>query len=263
VEKSVVITGSTSGIGLGLAGEFLTRHCTVTISGRSQSHLDQATAVLAEKFDRSHFQAVPCDVSQYDQVEGLWKAAQARFGRIDVWINNAGTAHPETPIWEYSPETIRVVVGSNFIGAFYGVIVAAKGMRQQGFGGIYNVEGLGSGGPIVKGLALYAATKSALAYLTKAAAREVEETPILVGGLRPGMVATKLITGQYVGHAEEWKRSERIFNILSDRVETVVPWMVDRILANRTNGVTIKWLTGRKIMFRFIGSVFHKRTIYD
>lgn len=260
--RNVVITGSTSGIGLGLATEFLARQCRVTISGRSQSHLDEAVSVLAQRFDRVLFQAMVCDVSQFDQVEALWKAAKARFGQVDIWINNAGTGHPETAIWDLSPETINGVVASNLTGAFYGVTVAAKGMREQGSGSIYNMEGLGSSGPTIKGLALYAATKSALAYLTRAAAKEMEGSPILVGALRPGMVATKLITGQYVGHPDEWKRSERIFNILSDRVETVAPWLVERILANRKNGATIKWLTGRKNMWRFITSAFHKRRIY-
>ncbi len=192
----------------------------------------------------------------------MWNAAKERFGQVDIWINNAGTGHPETPIWDYSPETVNGVVASNLLGAFYGLTVAARGMRQQGSGSIYNMEGLGSSGPTVKGLALYAATKLALAYLTRAAAKEMGGSSIIVGGLRPGMVATKLITGQYAGHPEEWKRSERIFNILSDRVETVASWLVERILANKKNGATISWLTGRKIVWRFVVSAFHKRWIY-
>ena len=125
------------------------------------------------------------------------------------------------------------------------------------------MEGLGSSGPVIKGLASYSATKSALAYLTTAAAKEVQDTPIIVGGLRPGMVATKLITDQYEGHPEEWKRSERIFNILSDRVETVTPWLVNKILSNKKNGVKIEWLSRPKVMMRFLTAPFHKRIVFD
>ncbi|GAI26018.1 unnamed protein product, partial [marine sediment metagenome] len=57
------------------------------------------------------------------------------------------------------------------------------------------------------------------------------------------MVATKLITQQYVGHPDKWNRSKRIFNILSDRVETVTPWLADKILTNKKNGARIEWLT--------------------
>ncbi|MFC2014222.1 SDR family oxidoreductase, partial [Chloroflexota bacterium] len=166
-------------------------------------------------------------------------------------------------IWDYSCDTIDRVVSTNITGAIYGLTVALKGMMEQGFGCIYNMEGLGSSGPVIKGLALYAATKSALAYLTTAAVKEVHGTPIMVGGLRPGMVATKLITQQYVGHPEKWNRSKRIFNILSDRVETVTPWLANKILTNKKNGARIEWLTRSKVIMRFLASPFHKRSVFD
>jgi NAD(P)-dependent dehydrogenase (short-subunit alcohol dehydrogenase family) len=261
--RSIVITGSTSGIGLGLADAFLAHDCAVTISGHSQTNLDKAYGILAGKYDKSRILAYLCDVSHYGEVEGLWKAAIEKFGRVDIWINNAGTGNPQIPIWNYSRELIDKVVAANVTGAFYGMNVALKGMKQQGFGGIYNMEGLGSSGPVIKGLALYSATKAALAYLTTAAAKEVEDTAIIVGGLRPGMVATKLITDQYKEHPEEWKKAERIFNILSDRVETVTPWLADRVLYNKKNGARIQWLSRPKVMLRFLESPFRKRVVFD
>jgi len=261
--NSIVITGSTSGIGFGLADVFCSHGCAVTISGRSQTNLDKAYRILSGKYDQNRILAHICDVSHYDQVEGLWNVARARFGRVDIWINNAGAGHPETLIWDYSRDMIDKVIGANVTGALYGMTVASKGMMQQGFGSIYNMEGLGSSGPVIKGLALYSATKSALARLTTAAAKEVRGTSIIVGSLRPGMVATKLITEQYDGHPEEWKRAERIFSILSDRVETVTPWLANKILSNKRNGVRIEWLTKPKIFLRFLTSPFHKRSIFD
>ncbi len=259
---SIAITGSTSGIGLGLADAFLSHDCAVTVSGHSQTNLDKAYGILAAKYNENRILDYLCDVSHCDEVEGLWNAAIARFGRIDIWINNAGAGHPETLIWDYSRETIDKVVAANVTGALYGMKVALKGMMKQGSGSIYNMEGLGSSGPVIKGLTLYSATKSALAYLT-AAAKEVEGTPIIVCGLRPGMVNTKLITAQYEGHPEEWKSSERIFNILSDRVEIVTPWLVSKILSNKKNGVRIQWLSRSKVMMRFLASPFHKRNVFD
>jgi NAD(P)-dependent dehydrogenase (short-subunit alcohol dehydrogenase family) len=261
--KIIVITGSTSGIGLGLADAFLARDCAVVVSGHSQINLDKAYGILAGKYDKSRILAYLCDVSHYDEVQGLWNAAAEKFGRVDIWINNVGAGHPQTPIWNYSREMINKLVAANVTGAIYGLNIALKGMMQQGFGSIYNMEGLGSSGPVIKGLALYSATKSALASLTTAAAKEVGGTPIIVGGLRPGMVATKLITAQYEGHPEEWKRAERIFNILSDHVETVTPWLVDKILSNKKNGIRIQWLSRSKVIMRFFEAPFHKRTIYD
>jgi len=125
------------------------------------------------------------------------------------------------------------------------------------------MEGLGSGGPVIKGLALYASTKSALAYLTTAAVKEVTGTPVIVGCLRPGMVNTKLITAQYEGHEDDWKRVEKIFSILSDRVETVTPWLASKILANKKNGVKIEWLSQPKVTGRFLMAPFHRRKVFD
>jgi NAD(P)-dependent dehydrogenase (short-subunit alcohol dehydrogenase family) len=261
--KTVVITGSTSGIGFGLAGAFLNRGCSVAITGHSQANLDEARNKLSGKYEESRLLFYLCEVSHYEEVEGLWNASKTEFGSIDIWINNTGAGYPQTPIWEYSKETIDRVVAANVSGALYGMNVALRGMREQGYGSIYNMEGLGSSGPVIKGLALYASTKSALAYLTTAAAKEVEGTSIIVGGLRPGMMNTKLITAQYEGHLEEWKRAERIFNILSDRVETVAPWLADRVLANKKNGTRIQWLTRSKVMARFLWSPFRKRRIFD
>lgn len=260
--KSVVITGSTSGLGLGMADAFLARGCNVAISGRSQANLDDAHKALLEKHNADQILACRCDVSRYDEVEALWDAAAGRFTTVDIWINNAGAGHPQTPIWDYSCEMIDRIVAANVTGVLYGLKVASSRMLKQGTGSIYNMEGLGSSGPMIKGLALYASTKAGLAYLTRAAARDVKNTSLIVGGLRPGMVATKLITDQYAGKPEEWARVEWIFNILSDRVETVAPWLVDRILANKKNGVVLDWLNMFRIAGRFLLSPVRKRRVY-
>ena len=193
----------------------------------------------------------------------MWEAARDHFGQIDIWINNAGMAHPETEIYNYTPVKVKRVIETNIIGAMYGAIVAMKGMQEQGFGSLYNMEGLGSDGRVIKGMTLYGTTKSALSYLTKAMAKETQGTPVLVGGLRPGMVATKLITEQYEGHPEEWERVKGIFNILSDRVETVTPWLARQILSNTKHGATIAWLNKRKLLARFLTAPFHKRNVFD
>ena len=261
--KAIVITGSTSGIGLGLADAFLSLGCSVAVSGRFRANLEKTADYLSHKHRPDKIFIYPCDVTDYDRVRELWDAAAGRFGRIDIWINNAGIAHPEIDIGDYSPEQVQEVVATNITGTFYGSAVALRGMREQGFGSIYNMEGLGSSGTIIRGMALYGMTKSAITYLTRAMAKEARGTPIIVGGLRPGMVATGLITRQYEGHPEEWERVKRIFNILSDRVETVTPWLAKKIINNRKNGVTISWLTRPRVFTRFLLAPFHTRRVFD
>jgi NAD(P)-dependent dehydrogenase (short-subunit alcohol dehydrogenase family) len=118
--KTIVITGSTSGIGLGLAEAFLSLGCAVAISGRSLANLDSAYVILTERYGGSRVLAHLCDVRFYDQVVGLWDTAREKYGRIDIWINNAGAACPETLIWDYSPDVIERIVATNITGALYG-----------------------------------------------------------------------------------------------------------------------------------------------
>ncbi|MBN2075812.1 MAG: SDR family oxidoreductase [Dehalococcoidales bacterium] len=263
VTHSIVITGSTSGIGYGLADSFLSLGCVVTISGRSHEKIEKAAKTLSKKHGNARVFSHICDVTDFQQVKRLWEAARTQFGHVDIWINNAGTAHPETEICNYPAEKIKDVVDTNIIGAMHGSVVALQGMKEQGSGAIYNLEGLGSDGRVIRGMALYGTTKSAVSYLTKAMAKEVRGTPVIAGGIRPGMVATRLITEQYDGHPEEWEKVKGIFNILSDRVETVTPWLAKKILSNKKNGVTISWLDRWKLTGRFLAAPFHKRHIYD
>jgi NAD(P)-dependent dehydrogenase (short-subunit alcohol dehydrogenase family) len=254
----VVITGSTRGLGLALADAFLQAGCAVAICGRSQAPVDEALSRLSGYRTTSTAWGQSCDVTKHEQVQALWDAAIERFGKVDIWINNAGLAHPQLNTWDLTPGQIRSVVETNVIGALHGSKVALSGMRRQGFGRLYNVEGLGSDGRWVRGLALYGSTKYSLRYLTDAMVRETRGTGIVVGALRPGMLITGLVTEQYRGRPEAWERDRKIYNILADRAETVAPWLVNRMLTNRRSGARFGWLTRRKLLVRFLLAPFAK-----
>jgi NAD(P)-dependent dehydrogenase (short-subunit alcohol dehydrogenase family) len=284
--KSIVITGSTRGIGYGLADAFLARGCQVMVSGRGtiigtsedpavpltpaergrgSAAVDQAVAELSQKHGAANVSGQPCDVTDYAQVQALWDAAIAHFGKVDIWINNAGIGNTLTPFWELVPEKMQQVVNTNILGVMYGCKVALTGMLAQGYGSLYNMEGYGSrdSGRIVSGLALYGTTKAALAFLDTSLIEEAKGKSILVGRLMPGMVTTDLLLNQRTGDPAEWERSKRIFNILADRVETVTPWLADQILANTKHGARISWTNGMKIMMRFLTAPFVKRNVID
>ncbi len=195
--KIVVITGSTRGIGYGLANELLKQGCAVSISGRTAASVAQAVSALAGKFGAERVFGNPCDVTDYLEVLTLWEKTCAHFGKIDIWINNAGLGHPPAAIWELSPDLINAVISTNLIGAFYGSKVAVQGMMAQGYGSLYNMEGRGSNGARTAGLALYGSTKYGLRYLTESLIEETKGSPILVGALSPGMVVTDLLVGQF------------------------------------------------------------------
>jgi NAD(P)-dependent dehydrogenase (short-subunit alcohol dehydrogenase family) len=260
--KSIVITGSTRGIGYGLADAFLGLGCEVTINGRTEGGVERARNELSLRHKSDNVLGCAGDVTRFVDVEALWNAANARFGKVDIWINNAGIAHPQLSFWNHPPERIRAVVDTNVVGAMNGAAVALRRMVEQGFGSFYNMEGLGSSGRKVQGLTLYGTTKYGLRYLTDALVEETKGTHVLVGALRPGMVITDLITQQFEGRPEEWERAKRIFNIIADRVQKVTPWLARKILANRKTGVRIYWLTPARMMARFLLSPFRKRDLF-
>jgi NAD(P)-dependent dehydrogenase (short-subunit alcohol dehydrogenase family) len=261
--KSIVITGSTRGIGYGLADAFLARGCSVTINGRSDEHVQSALEDLTAKYGLDHISGQSGDVSHLETHEMLWHAAVARHGRVDIWINNAGLGHPVQPVWDLPAETVYSVVNVNLLGLIYGSQVAIRGMLEQGHGQLYNMEGFGSNGRTRTGLTVYGTTKAAVRYLNKALVAESKDTPVQIVALSPGMIITELLTGQFEDDPEGLQEAKRVFNILGDKPETVTPWLADRVLANDRSGSRIAWLTTPKIMWRFATAPFTKRDLFD
>ena len=260
--KTVVITGSMRGIGFGLSEAFLSRGCSVMISGRKREDVDRTILKLNQKYPHEILFGYPCDVRDPAQVESLWRESVTKFGHVDIWVNNAGLSGEQQMITESSSAQAEVVVQTNLLGLIYGSQVAAKGMLAQGFGSIYNMEGMGSDGRMHTGLIFYGMSKYGVCYFTKGLAKEMSSSPIVIGALRPGMVATDMIARQYEGHPEEWERTKRIFNIIADRVETVTPWLVDQMLKNKKSGVHLSWSNGWKILFRMLTQPFTRREVF-
>ncbi|MEU5882455.1 SDR family oxidoreductase [Spirillospora sp. NPDC047279] len=254
---TVVVTGGTRGIGHGLVRELLARDCQVVFCGRTPEAVDRA---LKELNEPDRLLGVTCDVTDRDQVQALWDAAAGAFGRVDHWINNAGVSTSRGPVWDVPADQLGTVVGTNLLGVMHGSAVACAGMRAQGGGTLWNMDGLGSDGRRVAGLAPYGATKRAAAYLTDALAKELADGPVKAARLSPGMVVTDLLIQDY--DPAELEKAKKIFNILADRVETVTPWLADRVLAGTRNGGRVAWLTRRKIAARFATASFRKRDLF-
>lgn len=260
--KIIVITGSARGIGLGLARSFLDLDCAVIVSGRSRKSVDKAVTELSAAYPAERILGRPCDVTRFEQVQSLWKAARNHFNQVDIWVNNAGLGNSLLPLWEHPPELVRSIIETNVIGAHYGAQVALKGMLAQGFGALYNMEGFGSDGRLMYGMTLYGSSKYALRYITQSLVKETKRTPIIVGAVSPGMVLTDMITSQTDQDAKNRERAKHIINILGDRVETVTPYLAQKMLKNRKTGARFAWLTPTKIFTRFMLARFRKREIW-
>ena len=255
-----VITGSTRGIGLGMAKEFLSRGHNVVVTGTSDESVEKGMKNIGEN---ENVIGVPCLVENTDSIEAVWNRAVEKFNTVDVWINNAGAATSRNGLEKLSYEEIKRTVDTNLTGTILATRIVSSKMLEQGSGQIYMFEGFGSNGQLQNGITVYGSTKRALRYFTAAAANEYKNTPILIGSLSPGIVTTDLLIRASKDNSKGWERSKKILNLLADRVETVTPWLVEQTLNNTKNGAKIAWLTKRKVWGRFFGSLFSKRRVVD
>ena len=259
-KQSVVVTGGTRGIGQGIARVLLANGARVTITGTSQSSVDRGLEALGGP--GANLTGVPCLIADRSQVQAVWDHAVDTFGQVDIWINNAATSLPRTPLWELPVEDFQTIVNNNLIGISNGDAVAIKGMLAQGHGMVWNMEGFGSGGQIQEGMAPYGSTKYALKYVTKTLVKELKDTPVGIGYMSPGIVATDLLVHDYDGRPEEWERVRKFFNILGDTVEDVTRHLGTEVLKPHKNGDRIEWLTKPKAFKKFASAPFKKRDIF-
>ena len=262
-KKIIVITGSTRGIGYGLVESFLSLGCSVTVSGRGEQAVEKTVAGLKSRFEADRIFVTACDVTNPDQVQALWDKSIERFGKVDIWINNAGWSGEPGLVWERPSEEVTGVIATNLLGTTYGAQTAMKGMLAQGFGAIYNMEGMGGDGRKHAGLTMYGTSKYAVHYFTESLALEAKETPVIVGSLRPGMVITDLLTERYKDRPEEWERAKKIFNIIADRIENVTPWLAKRMLVNQKNGAILAYSSILKLLWRMVSQPFNRRNLFQ
>lgn len=258
--KVVVVTGGVRGIGLGLAREFLARGCKVVVCGRSQASVDAGLSALAAG---GRATGLATDITDRAQVQALWDHAVDTFGRVDVWVNNAGISAPKRAIVDVEQSIVEDVLKVNLVGTHNACAVASKGMAAQPGGGfVWNMEGFGSDGRIQDGIGVYGTSKYGVRYLTKALVKEHKESPVKFGFLSPGIVVTDLLVGDYDGDPEGFEKAKKIFNILGDKVETVTPFLAENVLAATKNGARVEWLTNAKVMKRFMTAGFAKRDLF-
>lgn len=114
--RTVVITGSTRGIGIGLAAQFLKRGHNVVLSGRRQDTVENSIAALTANRYAGRCIGIACDVVNIAQVESLWRQGAKVLGRIDIWINNAGIINTYRPVGQLTDADIVPVIETNLSG---------------------------------------------------------------------------------------------------------------------------------------------------
>jgi NAD(P)-dependent dehydrogenase (short-subunit alcohol dehydrogenase family) len=260
--KTVVITGSTRGIGFAMVQSFLKQGCRVVISGRKKASVQEAVKQLSKKFGNDGVDGKPCDVTSYDALQKLWDFSIEKFGEIDIWINNAGISNSLNMLQDILADEIQRVVETNVLGEMYGSKMALSGFIQQGHGALYNMEGMGAKkGMKVDGLSIYGSTKAGLRYFNDAIIKENKHESIIIGALLPGMMLTDMVMNQYEGKPEEWQKVSGILSAISGDVDEVADWLTEKMLTNKKNGVRLEYSNMFKILIRMIKYQFGRKSL--
>lgn len=184
-DKVVVITGASRGLGKALAKAFAEKHASVVMSsvGSSQEQLEMAAREVGAM-------AVTADVTIEQTLQQLADAAVGRFGRIDVWINNAGIWFPHALVEEMNMTRVRHMIDVNLFGTIQGTRVAIAQLKRQRSGMLINVISV-TGLDGTAGSSGYAASKSGIIGFDKSVRKEVAPD-IKVISVYPGGMKTTL-----------------------------------------------------------------------
>lgn len=266
--KTVVITGSAQGFGFEMSKVFRENNYNVILNDINKVKLEEAKKELKKVDSKAKVETFVCDVTQYEQLENLWNFAKEKFKNVDIWINNAGVNQPNKPIYELTQKDVDFLLDVDLKGSIYGSQIAFKGMKEQGFGQIYNVEGYGSNDAMMTGLNLYGTSKRAITHFTQALAKESKELTndkVCVCRLTPGIMITGFLSNANGGKTkvELSEQTKKIYNILGDYPDTIAKYVVPKMILNQKNNAKIVWLTGMRAMSRFLTAGFNKRNFFN
>ena len=193
--QRALITGAGSGIGQVMAQHFEKAGARIWICDADTNNLEQS---LKENPD---WNGTPCDVSDENQVDQLFKEMSDSFGGLEILVNNAGIAGPTAPVEEIDPGEWRRSVGVNLNGAFYCTRLATPLLKNSPKASIINISSVAGRLGFARRLP-YASTKWAMIGFTESLAKELGPSGIRVNALLPGIVEGPRIEGVFQARAE-------------------------------------------------------------
>ena len=198
--KTAIVTGSTSGIGLGIARALGEAGANLVLNGFGDAdQIEKLRSGLAAEFGiRVYYNAA--DMSRPEQIHAMIASAQEQLGAVDILVNNAGIQHT-SPIETFPAERWDAILAINLSSAFHAIQAALPGMRASNWGRIINIASVhGLVASVDK--SAYVAAKHGILGLTKAVALETAKTGITCNAVCPGWVLTPLVQKQIDARAE-------------------------------------------------------------
>jgi len=229
--KVVVVTGASMGIGEAIAKVFAEAGASVVLLSRDASRAEGARYRVGHA---EHTLALACDVRHREEIDRALALTLRRFGRVDVWVNNAGVGIRDT-VADMETAAVRELFDTNFFGAIACMQAAGLAMRENGGGTIINISSVAGHIP-VPFMSLYSASKFAMNALGKGARLELKRHNINVLTVCPGYVRTEF--GEHVVANRQGNiRPQSVRGVTAERVaqaayrgyrsrrrEVVVPW---------------------------------------
>lgn len=254
--KVVVVTGGSMGIGEAIAAKFASEGAAVVVASRDHGRAEAARQRIGHA---DHTLAVACDVQRRTDLEALLQAALSHFGRVDIWINNAGHGLLDSAE-QMSLADCRSMFDTNLFGAIEAMQVVIPPMKRQGGGTIVNISSV-AGHIAVPYMAAYCATKAALNSIGRAARVELGGTGVHVMTVCPGYVSTDFSANAIKGASRQRIGGAVRRGIPPQRVadavlrgvkrrkrEIVVPWR-DRLVIKvyQNSPRLLEWAMGRML----------------
>jgi short-subunit dehydrogenase len=238
--KVVVVTGASMGIGEAIVQRFLREGASVVLASRDLSRLEAARQ-RAESPERTL--AVACDVTVRAQVEALLRSTLERFGRVDVWVNNAGFGLIDS-VERMDMAACRRMFDTNLFGAIECMQVITPVFKQQRSGAIINISSVAGVISVPYGAA-YAATKHALNCISRAARLELAAYQVQVNCVCPGYVRTEFSANAVWGDDNMRIRGAKQRGISAERVAEAV-W---KAYAENRRLVIVPWSNVLLVVF--------------
>jgi NAD(P)-dependent dehydrogenase (short-subunit alcohol dehydrogenase family) len=225
-DKIVVITGGSLGFGKALAHLLATEGCRVVIASNNKETLESSAKELS----------VDCcltDVASYEEVKKLGDYAVEKYGRIDLWVNNAGIQIAPSFLEEVDREKLHRLFEVNFFGYVYGCQVALSRMKEQREGGtIININSTAGleGKPE---LSAYVSSKFAVKGMTESIRKELIDSNIRVYGVYPGGMQTEIYKEKYPADLQEYMQVDDVAKGVINNLKVAEP-VIDLIIKRPT-----------------------------
>jgi len=202
--RTALVTGSTSGIGLGIARRLAAEGANIVLNGFGEAA--QIESLRNELSGKSEVLYDPADMAKPEAIRAMVEKAAAKFGAVDILVNNAGIQHV-APVDEFPADKWDAIIAINLSSAFHTTRAALPAMKKKGWGRIVNIA---SAHALVASpfKAAYVSAKHGLAGFTKTVALEVAQQGITVNAICPGYVRTALVEKQIPDQARSRGISE-------------------------------------------------------